>query len=60
MRRGRIFIFLALILIIGLAVAALVFRQFFGAGSTAAETAANNCPNLYCRTKYSSGRTNHR
>ncbi len=32
MRRGRIFIFLALILIIGLAVAALVFRQFFGGG----------------------------
>ena len=30
MRRGRIFIFLALILIIGLAVTALVFRQFFG------------------------------
>ena len=29
MRRGRIFIFLALILIIGLAVVALVFRQFF-------------------------------
>jgi Flp pilus assembly protein CpaB len=32
MRRGRIFIFLALILIIGLAVAALVVRQFFGGG----------------------------
>ena len=30
MRRGRIFIFLALILIIGLAVVALVFRQFLG------------------------------
>ena len=38
MRRGRIFIFLALILIIGLAVVALVFRQFLGAGSPAAET----------------------
>jgi len=32
MRRGRIFIFLALILIIGLAVVALVFRQFLGGG----------------------------
>lgn len=32
MRRGRIFIFLALILIIGLAVVALVFRQFLGTG----------------------------
>ena len=38
MRRGRIFIFLALILIIGLAVVALVFRQFLGAGSPAAES----------------------
>jgi len=38
MRRGRIFIFLALILIIGLAVVALVFREFLGAGSTAVET----------------------
>ena len=38
MRRGRIFIFLALILIIGLAVVALVFRQFFGGGTPAAQT----------------------
>ena len=38
MRRGRIFIFLALILIIGLAVVALVFRQFLGAESPVAET----------------------
>ncbi len=38
MRRGRIFIFLALILIIGLAVAALVFRQFFGGATSAAQT----------------------
>lgn len=38
MRRGRIFIFLALILIIGLAVVALVFRQFIlpGTPNTAA------------------------
>ena len=35
MRRGRIFIFLALILIIGLAVVALVFRQFLGGGGWA-------------------------
>jgi len=34
MRRGRIFIFLALILIIGLAVVALVFRQFLGGGGS--------------------------
>lgn len=34
MRRGRIFIFLALILIIGLAVVALVFRQFVLPGTT--------------------------
>ncbi len=34
MRRGRIFIFLALILIIGLAVVALVFRQFLVPGGT--------------------------
>lgn len=34
MRRGRIFIFLALILIIGLAVVALVFRQFVLPGAT--------------------------
>ncbi len=33
MRRGRIFIFLALILIIGLAVVALVFRQFILPGT---------------------------
>jgi pilus assembly protein CpaB len=33
MRRGRIFIFLALILIIGLAVVALVFRQFILPGA---------------------------
>jgi pilus assembly protein CpaB len=33
MRRGRIFIFLALILIIGLAVVALVFRQFLIPGT---------------------------
>jgi pilus assembly protein CpaB len=33
MRRGRIFIFLALILIIGLAVVALVFRQFLLPGT---------------------------
>lgn len=33
MRRGRIFIFLALILIIGLAVVALVFRQFLVPGT---------------------------
>jgi pilus assembly protein CpaB len=38
MRRGRIFIFLALILIIGLAVVALVFRQFIGGGAPAAQT----------------------
>lgn len=38
MRRGRIFIFLALILIIGLAVVALVFRQFFGGGTPVAQT----------------------
>ena len=38
MRRGRIFIFLALILIIGLAVVALVFRQYLGAESPVAET----------------------
>jgi len=38
MRRGRIFIFLALILIIGLAVVALVFRQFLLPGPQAAET----------------------
>ena len=37
MRRGRIFIFLALILIIGLAVAALVFRQFLGEGTPVAQ-----------------------
>lgn len=36
MRRGRIFIFLALILIIGLAVVALVFRQFLMPGTQAA------------------------
>jgi len=36
MRRGRIFIFLALILIIGLAVVALVFRQFLIPGTPAA------------------------
>lgn len=35
MRRGRIFIFLALILIIGLAVVALVFRQFLTPGQSA-------------------------
>jgi len=39
MRRGRIFIFLALILIIGLAVVALVFRQFLTPGSSAATPA---------------------
>jgi len=38
MRRGRIFIFLALILIIGLAVVALVFRQFLSSGSPVVET----------------------
>ena len=38
MRRGRIFIFLALILIIGLAVVALVFRQYLGGESPVAET----------------------
>jgi pilus assembly protein CpaB len=37
MRRGRIFIFLALILIIGLAVVALVFRQFLLPGTQTAE-----------------------
>ena len=37
MRRGRIFIFLALILIIGLAVVALVFRQFLSGGTPAVE-----------------------
>ena len=37
MRRGRIFIFLALILIIGLAVVALVYRQFFSAEAPTAE-----------------------
>jgi pilus assembly protein CpaB len=37
MRRGRIFIFLALILIIGLAVVALVFRQFLSGGGPAVE-----------------------
>lgn len=37
MRRGRIFIFLALILIIGLAVVALVFQQFFRGDSSAVE-----------------------
>lgn len=36
MRRGRIFIFLALILIIGLAVVALVFRQFLLPGAPTA------------------------
>lgn len=36
MRRGRIFIFLALILIIGLAVVALVFRQFLIPGAPTA------------------------
>ena len=42
MRRGRIFIFLALILIIGLAVVALVFRQFLlpGPQSAAPQAAA--------------------
>ncbi|MFL7869133.1 MAG: Flp pilus assembly protein CpaB [Anaerolineales bacterium] len=38
MRRGRIFIFLALILIIGLAVVALVFRQFFSSAAPTAQT----------------------
>ena len=38
MRRGRIFIFIALILIIGLAVVALVFRQFFSGDSQVVET----------------------
>jgi len=37
MRRGRIFIFLALILIIGLAVVALVFTQFLTPGGSTAE-----------------------
>jgi len=39
MRRGRIFIFIALILIIGLAVVALVFRQFLTPATTAATPA---------------------
>lgn len=38
MRRGRIFIFLALLLIIGLAVAAFVFRQFLLPSAQPAET----------------------
>ena len=38
MRRGRIFIFLALILIIGLAVVALVYRQFLSPSQTPAAT----------------------
>ena len=38
MRRGRIFIFLALILVIGLAVVALVFRQFFLPGTPTASS----------------------
>jgi Flp pilus assembly protein CpaB len=44
MRRGRIFIFLALILIIGLAVAALVFRQFFGGITPTAEVQPTTVP----------------
>jgi pilus assembly protein CpaB len=44
MRRGRIFIFLALILIIGLAVAALVFRQFFSGVTPTAEVQPSTVP----------------
>ena len=38
MRRGRIFIFLALILIVALAAAALFFRRFLGGTTPAAQT----------------------
>ena len=47
MRRGRIFIFLALILIIGLAVVALVFRQFLLPSTPAAAPQQSTTVKVY-------------
>jgi len=47
MRRGRIFIFLALILIIGLAVVAFVFRQFLLPGAQPAEPQQSTTIKVY-------------
>ncbi|MGB7873608.1 MAG: SAF domain-containing protein [Anaerolineales bacterium] len=47
MRRGRIFIFLALILIIGLAVVALVFRQFLLPGTQTAAPQQSTTVKIY-------------
>jgi pilus assembly protein CpaB len=47
MRRGRIFIFLALILIIGLAVAALVFRQFLSGETPVVEQQVTTTVQVY-------------
>lgn len=47
MRRGRIFIFLALVLIIGLAVVALVFRQFFSQGPQTTESQPTSTVEVY-------------
>lgn len=47
MRRGRIFIFLALVLIIGLAVVVFVFRQFFIQGPQTAESQLTSTVEVY-------------
>ncbi len=47
MRRGRIFIFIALLLIIGLAVAAFVFNKFFSSGPETVEQPPTTMTKVY-------------
>ena len=47
MRRGRIFIFIILIVVVGLALLALVYTQFLSGGNTAQPTPAAALTNVY-------------